>query len=88
MKDKVASGFYEATNPMLDSNGLMSICKECSQEIYDKHFSIYGNMPEAIHNTCRDLDVRFSEHALEQAQSHIESLLAGGKKGRSYIWLL
>lgn len=83
MKNKAASGFYEATNPMLDSNGLLSICKDCCQEIYNKYFSIYGTMPEAIHNTCRDLDIRYSEHALEQAQSHIESLLASGRKAEA-----
>ncbi len=72
--------FYEATNPYLDENGHMSICKLHCHEIYNHYFSIYGNMEKALQLTCQDLDVRFSAKALEQVQSHIEKLLSTGKK--------
>jgi hypothetical protein len=71
--------FYEATNPMLDKNGLMSICREHCNEIYDMYFSIHNNLEIALQLTCEDLDVRFSNDALIQAKSHIESLLTKGK---------
>ena len=79
MQYKSASNFYEATNPMIDKNGLMSVCKMCINQLYNHYFSIYGNMREAIHAVCQDLDIRFSEQALEQTQSHIEKLLSRGK---------
>jgi hypothetical protein len=71
--------FYQATNPMLDSNGKMSICILCCNEIYDMYFSIYNNLEIALQLTCEDLDVRFSKEALIQAKSHIESLVTKGK---------
>lgn len=77
------SNFYEATNPFLDTNNYMSICKDCCNDIYNHYFSIYGNMREAIHAVCQDLDIRFSEQALEQTQSHIEKLLSRGKNANA-----
>jgi len=71
--------FYEATNPMLDKNGKMSICIPCCNEIYNMYFSIHNNLEIALQLTCEDLDVRFSKEALIQAKSHIESLLTKGK---------
>lgn len=79
-KVKSSNYFYEATNPMLDSNGYMSICKDCCHQIYDNYFTIYNNIEIALQLTCQDLDVRFSKEALLQTQSHIESMLAKGKK--------
>lgn len=76
---KSSSAFYEATNPMIDTNGKMSVCSDCCNEIYDYYFSIYSNMRDAIIFTCRDLDVRFSERALEQTQSHIDRLRSTNK---------
>lgn len=72
--------FYEATNPMIDSNGFMSVCRECCANIYDMYFGLYNNLEIALKLTCQDLDVRFSEDALIQTQSHIEKLLSQGKK--------
>ena len=72
--------FYEATNPMIDKNGLLSVCRDCSNALYDSYYSIHNNVDIALKLTCRDLDVRYSAEALKQAQSHLESLFAKGKK--------
>jgi len=71
--------FYEATNPFLDENGYMSICRIHCNEIYMHYFIIYNNMEKALKLTCQDLDVRFSIKALAQTQSHIDKLLSTGK---------
>ena len=75
--------FYEATNPLLDKNGKMSICKEHCNSIYDMYFSIHNNLEIALQLTCEDLDVRFSKEALAQVKSHIESLISKGKKAEA-----
>ena len=75
-----ASSFYEATNPMIDKNGLMSVCRDHCNQIFDTYNSIHNNIDIALKLTCRDLDVRYSEEALKQAQSHVESLMSKGKK--------
>jgi len=73
------SNFYEATNPMLDSNGFMSICKNCCHSIYDNYFSVNNNMENSIYLTCRDVDVCFNKLAFKSLQTQIESILAKGK---------
>lgn len=77
------NNFYEATNPMLDSNGFMSICKKCCSDIYDMYFSINNNMEYSLQLTCQDLDVRFSKDVLTQTQSHIEKLISQCKKAEA-----
>jgi hypothetical protein len=77
------SKFYEATNKIIDSNGFMSVCRECCNNLYDEYFSTYNNMELALQFTCRDLDVCFNQEALRQAQSHIDSLLGHGKKAEA-----
>jgi hypothetical protein len=79
-KHRPPSKFYDATNPMIDKNGLMSVCRDHCNEIYNNYFSIYNNLEIALQLTCQDLDVRFSKEALKQTQSHIEKLLSQGKK--------
>ena len=80
MKMHPISYFYECTNPNIDKNGYLSICRDHCNEIFDNYFSIHNNIDIALKLTCRDLDVRYSEEALKQAQSHVESLMSKGKK--------
>lgn len=79
MDFKPISAFYETTNPSIDKNNLMSICKDHCSEIYDAHFEKYNNMEKALYLTCQDLDVMFSKEAFRQSQSHIEGLISKGK---------
>lgn len=72
--------FYESTNPMIDSNGRMSICRDCCTEIYNTYFSINNNVEKSLYLTCEDLDVRFSRDALNQTISHLENALSSNKK--------
>lgn len=74
------TNFYETTNKNLDSNGHMSICRLCCNQLYNDYFSIYNNLEIALRLTCEELDVCFNKEALKQTQSHIESLLTRGKK--------
>lgn len=82
-KDRKAQKFYEATNLFLDTNGKMSICRGCCQDVYDHYFKIYGNIEDALKATCRDLDVRFSIPIVQQVQSQIDTLTGQGKEARA-----
>jgi hypothetical protein len=64
--------FYEATNPMIDTNGKMSVCRDCCNEMYNTYHSIHADVEKAILLTCEDLDVRFSKDAVNQTRSHME----------------
>lgn len=83
MKMQAVSNYFEATNPFIDSNGWLSVCKECCGKIYNHYFAIYGNMKDAIDYTCRDLDIRFSEPALQQTQTQVENAANRGKKTKA-----
>jgi len=72
MDYKSAISFYTSTNPMIDKNGYMSVCKDHCNEIFDNYFSIHNNLEVSLKLTCQDLDVRYSEDALKSAQSHME----------------
>jgi len=74
------SKFYEATNPLIDTNGYLSVCKDCCNEIYNQYFAINKDMERALYLTCEDLDVCFSKDAFIATRTHIESALSSGKK--------
>lgn len=73
------SNFYEAANPAIDTNGRMSICKDCCNLVYENYFGIYGTIEAAMKATCQDLDVIFNYEALKQTQSHAEGIVSRGK---------
>lgn len=77
--NKSTANFYEATNPMIDSNGYMSVCKDCCNDLYKLYFSIHNNLEIALQLTCQDLDVRFSGEAIRQTQSHVEKMISKGQ---------
>jgi len=64
--------FFTATDP-LDSNGRMSVCRDCCNAIYDSHFSSCVNVEKALLLTCEDLNVRFSRDAITQTLSQIDT---------------
>lgn len=82
-KKKKTEDFYVTTNPKIDSNGYMSICKECCGEIFDFYNSVYKNVENAIYETCRDLDIAFKYDCVKSAQAHLITLEENGKKATS-----
>lgn len=79
-KTMVLSNFYDATNTVLDTNGKMSVCSSCCNDLFNEYFSIYNNFEIALQLTCQDLDVRLSKEAIKQVQSQIENAMSKGKK--------
>lgn len=79
-KYKPESSFYSATDTFLDSNGLMSICKDCSNQIYDDFFTSEKNMEKVILEMCRMLNIRFDLGAIEATKAQIETYAEKGTK--------
>lgn len=77
-KEKADSNFYSATSD-LDSNGKMSICKDCIGTQYDKFFKKYKDLTTAIYKTCEKFDVMFSNQALDGLKAHILTATEKGK---------
>jgi hypothetical protein len=73
------SNFYTATNPQLDKNGFLSVCKKCCSELYEENFNIYKEYSRAIMETCRDLDICFSYGAFDMAFNQLLTLQKTGR---------
>jgi len=75
---KLGIHFYKATDIFLDSNNLMSICKDCCQGIYDSFLITEHTIEKALLRMCRLLNVQYSEKAVESAKQHIKTRAESG----------
>lgn len=81
MKTKHPRDFYQAVDT-LDSNGIMSICKSCCQEIYDKAYLSERTTSRAFLKVCRTLNVVFDESVVESVLSQISKAGEDGRTAR------
>ena len=81
MKMRPASEFYDCVDAgFVDANGLMSVCKDCIQLMYDKLYAKNNSMEKTIHKLCTSLNMQFSNEAVSATKAHINTLLENGKK--------
>lgn len=80
MQYKPSDDFFAAVNTFLDSNGKMSICSQCCEDIFNSQYALTKNLSGAIYNTCKILDIYYSKQAASGLETKINSLLSGGKK--------
>ena len=78
MQMKRPSEFFVATDFYLDSNGFMSICKDCANDMYERTFKIEGSVERTILKMCRVLNIRYDERAIEVGKKRLASI---GEKG-------
>jgi hypothetical protein len=87
MKIKKPIDFSDATDLFLDSNGKMSICKDCCNDIYAKVYENEKDINRAVYRTCRILNVAYSEEAIRAVQIQISSLAERGAEIVSFFTL-
>jgi hypothetical protein len=81
MENKSHTDFYDAVdNGLVDSNGKFSVCKDCTQKLYDEIFVQTNSLEKTIHKLCIILNVRFSNEALSAMKTHTQTLIDNGKK--------
>lgn len=78
-KMKDVESFNKAVDPILDTNGLMSICVECINELFDQFLLVETNYDRAILKMCRLINVKFSESAVVTANKIIAKFDNEGK---------
>lgn len=71
MKIKSSKDFYLRVDDFLDSNGFMSICKECCNEIYNNSLNIERNFEKALFRTCKILNMAWSPNAVDATRTHV-----------------
>ena len=81
MRNLPAKDFYECVDAgFIDTNGLMSVCKNCIQKTYDDLFEENKSMEKTIHKLCTSLNIVFSNDAVSATKAHITTLLESGKQ--------
>jgi hypothetical protein len=80
MKEKKPVDFFNATDSVLDSNGYMSICKDCINDLYSKTYAVELSMERTLLKLCRMLNVQYNETAILSTKLHLETLKANGKE--------
>jgi len=71
--------FYDSVDlGFIDTNGKLSVCKSCIQELYDNLFTETQSIEKTIHKLCVSLNIKFSNEAVSATKSHIETMLANG----------
>jgi hypothetical protein len=84
MKNLKPSEFFTSVDD-LDSNGVFSICKNCCDHLYEGYFRTERDMARAILKTCRKINLKFDEGAVESAKLHIATKKENGTDVNSVI---
>jgi hypothetical protein len=85
MEHKHPKEFYAAVDSILDLNGLMSVCKSCSNEIYDKEYVRLRTFKKAILSTCRILNMAYDKSAVDATYKTVVSLEEKGRDVKSIV---
>jgi hypothetical protein len=72
MKMKKSGEFMKATDS-IDSNGFMSICKDCISELYVRIYSTEHTIERALLRVCRMINLKYSEAAITTTLSHLNT---------------
>ena len=76
---KVADDYYRSTEPDLDLNLKMSICKLCVKDITDGFIDSEKAMDKGILKTCRKLNVMFDKDICDRTVAKVQEIEQGGK---------
>lgn len=71
--------FYKATDLVLDTNGKMSVCKSCCEDLYNSFYSMERTLDKATYRVCKTINVVYSELALDKLKTHLDTSMKRGK---------
>ena len=75
-----ASDFYNAMDlGFVDTNGLLSVCKSCINNMYSDLHSKTNSMEQSIHRLCIALNVRYSNDAMSATKTQVQTMIDAGK---------
>lgn len=79
-KELPVKDFYEATDgKFIDSNGYMSVCKNCINLLYADIYNDTNSIEKSLHKLCISLNIRYYGEAVEATKSHINTMVEKGK---------
>jgi hypothetical protein len=87
MSFKKPLDFFDATDTFLDSNGKMSICKDCINSAYKGIFINEQSLERTLLRLCRILNCRFDLRAVAAAQKHLDTIASKGQETENIFGL-
>jgi hypothetical protein len=78
-KIKSSKEFYTKVDD-LDSNGFMSICKECCGQVYDNSYAVERSFERALLRTCKILNLAWVPNAVDATKNHMDKGKARGQE--------
>lgn len=82
---KPATEFYSATDTFLDTNGLMSVCSDCIDEIYNNFLTVTKSVEVSVHEVCKMMNIAYFPAAIESAKKDAETRIANGKNPAKFF---
>ena len=73
MKSKNPKDFYQATDLYLDTNQLMSVCRDCISQMYVDFYKTNHSITKTILSMCRILNIKFDEETIESVKLHLQT---------------
>lgn len=70
-RNKLPKEFYDASDELLDTNGKMSICHTCIDEIFERFYSSEHSLEKSIYKTCKHLNILYNVDAVEMTKVHM-----------------
>jgi len=86
-QNKSPAEFYTCVDKVLDTNGYLSLCKLCCRDIYDGFYLSEKSIERAMLKTCRLLNIRYDENAIEAAKQQVETMKARGTESDNFFGL-
>lgn len=80
MKMQSSGNYYKATDTKLDRNLLMSICKDCCDQIFEEFYKSEHSFEKALYLTCKTLNVAWISGAVEATKTQLSNRMAEGKE--------
>ena len=74
MQMKSSSQFYDATDHLLDTNGKMSICKDCINDLFMTTLQSEIDLNRTFLKVCRTLNIAYNEEAIGATLKHKETI--------------
>jgi hypothetical protein len=79
MKTLPIKEFMQATDP-LDTNGFMSVCKSCINDLYLRIYENEKGVDKTILRLCRMLNVKYSTDAIDAVKAQINTCAEKGQE--------
>lgn len=75
---KSETNFYTALDTNLDSNGFMSVCKDCCSTIFVSAFNVEMDIKKATFVTCKTLNMAYVTESIDAAIAQVDTNSNGG----------